>query len=146
MFALFNKNKEFIGYSPEVPENSELLKIKIPKEKSDILAWKWEGDYDTGNMVPIDIGYPMEEIELEKDLFQFIHKNYPLQTQLINIIKQLRKIVENNENLESYEFMDMSDCILNAVDKMNQRINYYKNYYKLISKDETEKLKKIFRE
>lgn len=145
MFALFNKNKEFIGYSPEIPEGSEILKIKIPEDKSDILIWKWEGDYDTGKMVPVDIGYPIEEIELERELFEFIHKNYPLQLQMINIIKQLRKIVENDENLQNYEFIDMSDCIINAVDKMNDRVNYYKNYYKLVSKDESEKFKKIFK-
>jgi len=146
MFALFNKNKEFVGYSPEIPENSEILKIKLPEEKSDILTWKWEGDYDTGRMVPIDIGYPIEEIELEREFFDFINKNYPLQIQMINIIKQLRKVIENDENLQNYEFMDMSDYILNAVEKMNNRINYYKNYYKLISKDETKKFKQVFDE
>lgn len=136
MFVLFNKDKKFIGYSSDISENSELLKLEIPEEKSDISFWKWEGTYENGRMVPIDVGYPIEEYELEKSLFEYINKNYPIQTQMINIIKQLRKIVKENAELEDYQFMDMSDCIINAVEKMNNRINYYKNYEKLITKNE----------
>lgn len=142
MFVLFNKNKEFIGYSPEFPENSEILKIEIPEEKSDISLWKWEGTYDNGRMAPINIGYSIEEIELEREMFEYIEKKFPIKTQLINIIKQLRKITKSNSNLEEYEFVDMADYILNAIEKRDRRINYYRNHYNLISKDETEKLNK----
>jgi hypothetical protein len=145
MFALFNKDKTFIGYSNDIPDTSTVLKKEIPKEKSDIILWRWEGDYENGRMVSVDIGYPIEEIELEKELFNFIDKNYPPQIQMLNIIKQLRKIVQNNENIQDDNFVDMSDYILNAVDKYDKRVNYYKNYAKLISKNESEtQFKSIF--
>jgi hypothetical protein len=145
MFALFNKDKTFIGYSNDIPDTSTVLKKEIPKEKSDIILWRWEGDYENGRMVSVDIGYPIEEIELEKELFNFIDKNYPPQIQMLNIIKQLRKLVQNDENMQDDNFVDMSDYILNAVDKYDKRVNYYKNYAKLISKNESEtQFKSIF--
>lgn len=145
MFALFNKDKTFIGYSNDIPDTSTVLKKEIPKEQSDIMLWRWEGDYENGRMVSVDIGYPIEEIELEKELFSFIDKNYPPQIQMLNIIKQLRKIVQNNENIQDDNFVDMSDYILNAVDKYDKRVNYYRNYAKLISKNESEiQFKSIF--
>ncbi len=145
MFALFNKDKTFIGYSSDIPDTSTVLKKEIPKEQSDIMLWRWEGDYENGRMVSVDIGYPIEEIELEKELFSFIDKNYPPQIQMLNIIKQLRKIVQNNENIQDDNFVDMSDYILNAVDKYDKRVNYYRNYAKLISKNESEiQFKSIF--
>jgi hypothetical protein len=137
MFVLFNENKKFIGYSPDIPDNSNLIKIQIPDSQSDLSMWKWEGDYD-GKMVPIDIGYPVEEIQLEKDLFEFISKKYPINIQIINIIKQLRKIVNSNDALEDEDFVDMSDIIINALDKHNKRINYYRNHSKFITKYESE--------
>jgi len=136
MYALFNNNKVFIGYSPEIP-HEHLLSKEIPPEQSDFTRWRWEGNYDNGRMISLDEGYPYEEIEIEKILFNFIENKYPLPIQLINIMNQLRKIVENNEELRDDSFMDMSDCIKNAVDKHNKRINYYKNYSNLITKDET---------
>jgi hypothetical protein len=139
MFALFNKNKIFIGYSPDIPENSDLLKIEIPESKSNITIWKWDGDYDNGKMVPISTGYPMEEIELERELFDYIDKRYPLGVQLANIIKQISKILKKYPDLEDDEFVDMSHYVLNAVDKTNKRIKYFKNHSQLISKDESER-------
>jgi hypothetical protein len=136
MYALFNKDKNFIGFSPEIPHQS-LLSKKISSEQSDLRSWRWEGDYDTGRMVSLDSGYPIEEIELEKMLFSYIEKKYPLPVQLTNIMNQLRKIIENNDSLQDDSFMDMSDCIKNAVDKHNKRVNYYKNYYKMRPKDES---------
>lgn len=139
MFALFNKDKNFIGYSDDIPDNSLIIKKEIPKEFSDIRIWKWEGNYDDGKMVPIDIGYPIEEIQLENELFTFINENYPLQTQLLNIIKQLKKITNSNQDIQDDSFSDMADYILNAVEKYNKRINYYKNYERMIPKHESRK-------
>jgi hypothetical protein len=138
MFALFNIEKQFIGYSPDIPENSNILKKEIPEEQSDVTLWRWEGNYDNGKMVSIDIGYPVEEIELERQLFEYIGKEYPINVQILNIMKQLRRIVQNNDQLQDDEFMDMSDCIINAVDKYTKRVNYYRNYANLISKHESE--------
>jgi hypothetical protein len=79
-----------------------------------------------------------EEIELERQLFEYIGKEYPINVQILNIMKQLRRIVQNNDQLQDDEFMDMSDCIINAVDKYTKRVNYYRNYANLISKHESE--------
>lgn len=138
MYALFNKQKVFIGFSQDIPHES-ILRKEIPKERSDIRRWRWEGDYDTGRMVPMEEGYPVEEIELEKMLFKYIEERYPLKTQIINIINQLRLIVEKEDSLQDDSFMDMSDCIKNALDKHNKRINYYKQHTNLISKNESKK-------
>ena len=138
MFVLFNSEKRFIGYSPDIPENSNILKIEIPEAQSDITLWRWEGSYDNGRMVPVDIGYPIEEIELERQLFDYITKEYPINVQMIKIIKQLRKIVQDNDQLEDEGFMDMADTIVSAVDKYDKRVNYYRNYAKLIPKHESE--------
>jgi hypothetical protein len=139
MFVLFNKNKSFVGYSPDIPENSDLLKILIPESQSDISIWKWEGDYDNGRMVPLANGYPVEEIELERELFEYIDKKYPLAVQLTNIIRQISKILKSNPELEDDDFVDMSHYVLNAVDKANKRIKYFRSNSQLISKDESER-------
>jgi hypothetical protein len=145
MFALFNKDKNFIGYSNDIPDNSCILKKEIPPETSDMLLWRWEGDYDNGKMISIGMGYPIEEIELEKKFFNDINKKYPIETQFLNIIKQLKKIVQHNQDMIDDDFIDMADCIINAEDKYNKRINYYRNYERLILKNESEEqFKNIF--
>jgi len=144
MFVLFNKNKEFVGYSPDIPDNPSLLKKEIPKDKSNINIWKWEGDYDTGKMIYIENGYPIEEIELENELFDFIDKHYPIGIQIINILKQIKKIIEYKPEIQDENFLDMADCVLNAMDKYNKRIKYHKTYSTLISKDESKQQHKHF--
>jgi hypothetical protein len=56
MFVLFNKNKEFVGYSEDMPDlpNVNIFKLKLPEDKSDITKWKWEGDMFTGKMILIE--------------------------------------------------------------------------------------------
>ena len=119
MFAIFNDKKQFIGYCDDIPPNSTIPKREIPHEKTDILKWEWKGDYETGEMLPI--GSSIEEIQEERHTFEYIDKKYPLNAQLIIIMKQLRKIIQNNDNLADDDFSDMSDCILTAVDKFNKR-------------------------
>jgi hypothetical protein len=145
MFALFNKDKNFIGYSDDILENSLILKREIPLETSDISVWRWEGNYDDGKMVSNNIEYPIEELELEKELFNKINTKYPPQIQFLNIIKQLKKIIQYNQDVMDDDFMDMADSVTNAVDKYDKRINYYKNYSKLIPKNESEQqFKNVF--
>jgi len=56
MFALFNKEKQFIGYSEDIPNlpNLNIFKLKLPEDKSDITKWEWAGDMFTGKMIPIE--------------------------------------------------------------------------------------------
>jgi hypothetical protein len=55
MYVLFDKNKNFIGYSPDFPDtpNLGIFKLKLPEDQSDINEWTWEGDMFTGKMVKI---------------------------------------------------------------------------------------------
>ena len=52
MYAIFDKNKKFLGYSNDSFEDpkGELLKKQIPDEQSGN-DWSWVGDMDTGKMV-----------------------------------------------------------------------------------------------
>ena len=56
MFALFNTNKNFIGYGEDLPNNPNLnLSVKeIPPDKQDLTIWRWDGDFDNGEMVLIN--------------------------------------------------------------------------------------------
>lgn len=139
MYALFNNEKKFIGYSPDEGNHPNIFKIKIPQEQSDIRLWQWEGNYDDGKMVPLDIGYPRDEMEMEIKLFEYIEKKYPITIQILNIIKQLRKLVQYDKHIQDYEFMDMSDSIINAVDKQLKRVSYYKNYERHLKANEIAK-------
>lgn len=132
MYALFNKEKKFIGFSPDQIPNS-LIK-EIPKEQSDFTLWKWQGDYDTGKMILINSDVKIEEIEIDNALFRYVESKYPLKVQLINIITQLRKVVQYNDILQDDDFMDMSGAILNMVDKYKKRIKYIQKYPNLVKK------------
>jgi hypothetical protein len=143
MYALFNNDKKFIGYSPELPENLKILKKEIPKEFSNLEIWHWEGDYDTGKMTQTCPDYPIKEIELEKELFKYIDRRYPLNIQLLNIIKQLKKITKSNDLLQDDDFTDMADCILNAIDKHNNRVKFYQKHAKF--EPNRDKFESLFR-
>jgi hypothetical protein len=56
MFVLFNKEKQFIGYSKDMPDlpTLNIFKLELPEELSDITKWKWIGDMFKGKMVPIE--------------------------------------------------------------------------------------------
>jgi hypothetical protein len=53
MFVLFDKNKNFIGYSEDIPDlpTLNIFRLKLPKDKQDITEWGWEGDMFNGKMV-----------------------------------------------------------------------------------------------
>jgi hypothetical protein len=57
MYALFNKNKELIGYSEDFPDtpNLDVFKYKIPIEQSNLMEWRWVGDMLNGKMVKISL-------------------------------------------------------------------------------------------
>lgn len=148
MLVLFNKNKQFIGLSPDIPKEalSNFYTKQIPDHQGDITKWRWEGDYDSGKMVSIaEDGYPIEELELEKQLFKEINLKYPLGVQLVNIIRQLKILSANSE--QDYRFSDMADVILSAVEKHDNRIKYYKARNKLLNKEDAiQQFNNIFRE
>jgi hypothetical protein len=56
MFVLFNNEKQFVGYSEDIPDlpTLSIFKLKLPEEVSDIKKWKWVGDMFNGKMIPIE--------------------------------------------------------------------------------------------
>lgn len=128
MYALFNSDKQFIGYSPDIPSDVDILKKEISVEHMDFTKWKWEGDYDTGQMIPLSSGPNVEELHLNMEFFKQITRRYSLGDQLFNIIRQLKKIVDQNQDIRHDEFYDMADFMLNAMDKYQEAINYHKSY------------------
>ena len=144
MYALFNQNKQFIGYSLDIPPTSTLLKKEIPEEQTDFSVWSWIGDYDNGRMVSIaENGYPQEEIDLEQQLFEEIYLKYPLGMQLIYIIKQLGKTTPS-EKMDK-DFAIMAQTIQLAVDKYQQKLKYLKSTNSLLDKNESiKKFREVF--
>ena len=135
MFVLFNKDKNFIGYSPDSPPQVDILKIEIPEDKKNLNEWKWSGNFDNGKMVSIfEEGFPEENINEEKKLFDDITKKYPLGIQLANIIRQVKMIAEKLEIVDD-NFLDMSDQILRAIDLQDKRLKYNSVRKKIYSKN-----------
>jgi hypothetical protein len=127
MFVIFNKDKKFVAYSDNFPDNHNFLKREIPADKLDLKTWRWEGDYDTGSFVPInDSPYPKTKKDLQKSLFDRIYKEYPIDLQNVIIIKQLQKICNSyGNNFMNDDFKDMSDLILKAVENYEHDTNFY---------------------
>ena len=113
MFALFNKDKKFIGYSPDVSKNPNISPFykEIPHQYRDISQWHWEGDFDTGGMVS-----NKKIIELTKDqkILAKLHETYSLGTQIVNIVKQL-DILSKNANLYDSDFKDMKTKMMEII-------------------------------
>jgi len=127
MFALFSLQKNFIGYSDDIPEhiNSTILKKEIPEDKRDLTKWRWDGDYDTGNMVSlIEKPYVITEKELQESLFKTIYEKYPIDLQLLNVIKQLYLLSHKSCNLLP-EFNEMAKIIIHAVDLYEKQRKFY---------------------
>jgi hypothetical protein len=139
MLVLFNKDKQFIGFSPDLPQEAleNFYTKEVPESQADFTKWRWDGDYESGRMVSIvEDGYPIEELELERQLFEKIDQKYPLGVQLVNIIRQLKLL--SNEGEADYRFTDMADTILDAVEKHDSRIKYYQSRNKLLNKEDAQ--------
>lgn len=124
MFALFNLDKKFIGYSPETIPGDHILTKQIPPDQQDLNLWKWSGDFSNGKMVSVfEQDYPEEEFEEEKKRFKELNESYPLGIQLTNIIRQLKKIADKFD-VQDDRFMDMAEKVLYVMDKQDERIKY----------------------
>jgi hypothetical protein len=118
MFALFNTNKQLIGYSPDLPPNDKLniLRKELPPEFSNLKYFHWEGDYDNGAMVS---NKKIVELDESKKAYDEILNAYPIGIQLINMIKQLN-LISKNANLFDSNFKEMSDNMLEILAKYNK--------------------------
>lgn len=118
MLALFNSNKQLIGYAPNASDlnNFQGFKKEIPNEFSDLKEWHWEGDYDTGGMVS---NKKVIELNNETKALKEIIEKYSLGVQMTNIIKQLH-LLSKNANLFDSSFKEMSTDILEILHKHNK--------------------------
>ena len=126
MFALFNLNKSFIGYSDDIPEHlsKAFLKKEIPEDKRDLNKWRWDGDFD-GQMVSLEEKpYVVTQKELQDTLFKTIYEEYPIDLQIVNIIKQLYLATYKTGSLLP-EFDKMAKTIINAVDLYEKQCKFY---------------------
>ena len=127
MFALFNLNKSFIGYSDNIPEHLEngILKREIPEDKSDLTKWRWDGSYDDGQMVSLEEKpYMVTEKELQDSLFRTIYEEYPIDLQIVNLIKQVYLLSYKTPELLP-EFEKMANMIIRAVDLYESQHKFY---------------------
>lgn len=111
MLALFNKNnKNFIGFCENLPDenNSCFLKMKVPPEYSNPSKYTWIGDFYNGEFIEIQ---KASYIKSQEELIEEILKKYPIQIQILNIIKQLN-ILSKKENIYDNSFKQMSDEII----------------------------------
>lgn len=90
MYVVFDENKNFISYSDSIFQTQVNLFFKeIPSDKSDLLKWRWDGDYDTGQMVLIsDNGYPET---YNKNTFE---EKFPFSVFMSIMLKQIYLISE----------------------------------------------------
>jgi hypothetical protein len=129
MFALFNTNKNFIGYGEDLPNNPNLnLSVKeIPSDKQDLTIWRWDGDFDNGEMVLINENpYPIEKIDLDTSLYEKIYNNYPIDLQIVILMKQVKLLSKKADCLDP-EFDQMSKLILKAVENYEHERKFYLN-------------------
>jgi hypothetical protein len=129
MFALFNANKNFIGYGKDLPDNPSLniLSKEIPLDNQDLTVWRWDGDFDDGKMVLINENpYPVEEIDFDTSLYEKIYNKYPIDLQLVILMKQVKMLSEKADCLHP-EFDEMSKLILKAVENYEHERKFYLN-------------------
>ena len=141
MIALFNENKNFIGYSNVVPPT-----INLYKDLGDLDINKhfWDGDFDNGELKEIQ-SKKIDEFDLES---QFLHKIkclYSNELSLLLCIKQIN-LIANKLDCFDENFKNMYDDISPIVDFYDKAINSLKETDKLESKEELyEKHKNLFK-
>ncbi len=111
MYALFDQKKEFIGFSENFPDiyGSGIIKIKVPDEYADPTKFMWKGTLDNGAFFELNEFLNLKD---KKEKFEIILNKYPLEIQLINIIKQLNTLSEK-QNIFDLNFKQMATDILN---------------------------------
>lgn len=92
MYVVFDQTKNFISYSDDIFETQSDFNLyfkKIPSDKSDLLKWRWDGDYDTGQMVLIS-----ENKYVENYNKNFFENKFPFSIFMSIILKQIYLISE----------------------------------------------------
>ena len=140
MFVLFNNQKEFIGYSDQLPPTIQYY--QNIGENFDINKNFWDGDYDNGSLKKIET-QKINEFELEFDFVNKVKALYNTEISHLLCIKQLGKISEYI-NLFDPEFKEMWLELQPLFKKYDNIVENLKNVDKLEKKEETyEKFKNI---
>jgi len=140
MFVLFNNQKEFIGYSDQLPPTIQYY--RNIGENFDINKNFWDGDYDNGSLKKIET-QKINEFELEFDFVNKVKALYNTEISHLLCIKQLGKISEYI-NLFDSEFKEMWLELQPLFKKYDNIVENLKNVDKLEKKEETyEKFKNI---
>lgn len=140
MFVLFNNQKEFIGYSDQLPPTIQYY--HNIDENFDINKNFWDGGYDDGAIKKIET-QKINEFELESDFVNKVKALYNTEISHLLCIKQLGKISEYI-NLFDPEFKEMWLELQPLFKKYDNIVENLKNVDKLEKKEETyEKFKNI---
>jgi len=119
MFAVFNQNKNFISFSNEKFDGNFLFK-EIPDDQSNLLEWRWEGNYDDGHMVKLSENFYEEE--LSENAFK---NKYPLPLMLSVLFRQMF-IMSEKLNITDYQFNELVKDFLNTFENEEEYINLLK--------------------
>ena len=128
MYVVFDQNKNFISYSDNIFETQKDLNLyfkEIPPDKSNLLEWRCEGDYHTGQMVLIsDNGYPETYNE------NSFETKFPFSVFMSVIIKQIYLISEKL-NVTDIGFKQMVKEFLHSFENESSYIDLLKEVDKI---------------
>lgn len=140
MIALFNQNKDFIGYSNILPPTINLFK---DLGDIDLTTCCWEGDYDTGNVKYIR-EKKVDGFELELDFLNKLKCLYSNELVQFLCIKQIHKLAEKL-NCHDEDFKNMYSDMKDLIDLYETAIKSLKEQNRLDTKEQIyERHKSIF--
>jgi hypothetical protein len=126
MYVVFDLNKKFISYSDNMFGGNFLFK-EIAEEESDILNWRWEGDYDTGKMVKLE-NEPYPNI-LTENIFE---EKYPISIFFTILLKQMFLTSSKNKTIDPL-FEEMVKDYIKTYEDNDSYISLLKEANKLKS-------------
>lgn len=115
MFAVFDKNKTFISFSDQ-NFGGDFLFREIPEEQSNLLKWRWDGDYDNGSMVFLDESFYDDSLSVDG-----FKNKYPLPALFSILFKQLFLISEKTSTTD-YLFQELVKDFLNTFESEDSYI------------------------
>jgi hypothetical protein len=140
MFVLFNNQKEFIGYSDQLPPSIQYY--RNIDDDFDINKEFWDGNYENGSIKKIET-QKLNEFELEADFINKTKALYNTEISHLLCIRQLGKISEYI-NLFDPQFKEMWLELQPLFGKYDNIVENLKNLDKLEKKEETyEKFKNV---
>jgi hypothetical protein len=130
MFALFNNQKQFIGYSQQIPPTIKLYKeLDIDFDPSKKF---WDGDYDNGSIKNLNDA-KFSEFQIEKDFVKKIKALYNTEISHLLTIKQIG-LISNHLNLFDPKFKEMWEELTPLFEKYDKTVDFLKKENKIETK------------